>query len=371
MTAPICPAIDVGLYLETTGAIKTCCAGKGPLGNIKEQSLQEIFFHSKKFLDSRQALQAQQFPEYCVDCVRVESVTPGQSQYFDFQRKFTSDGTRRLKHIDLRWSNICNLNCRYCNHQYSSSWEKLQGIKPQSVQRDYHASILEEVKQSYDSVEVVHLLGGEPLLQKQNEELIQSLREDVEIIVFTNLSTSLENNAIYNLLKQKTNVRWYISFENVGDKFEYVRAGASWDKLVHNLNLLKDEGQYICVIPVYSIWSATNLLEYYDFLAEYPIRSRYWRYAQAWGGPFGTDVIIPDGYNDEFRHRAIEQIDLVDQKYGADQALLDIKRHLEKDTPKPGQIQKFLDWTARIEGVVPTPKPFRELWPEIYTSFTE
>jgi organic radical activating enzyme len=374
MSLPLCPAIDVGLYLETNGDIKTCCSGNGALGNIKEQPLEEIFFYSKKFLEARESLNNHQFPEYCNGCTSAEKVTPGQSQYTSFTQNFTSTGERKLKHIDLRWSNVCNLNCRYCSSQYSSSWEKLHGIKPKSANRDYHASILEEVKNSYDSLQEVFLLGGEPLLQKQNEELIKSLRDDVKIFVFTNLSIALENNTIYKLLKEKSQVTWYVSFENVGDRFEYVRAGADWNRFVHNFNLLAKEKQKVAVIPVYSIWSATRLMEYYDFISQYAISSKFWRYAQpAYGlsGQFPTDTVLPDGYNDTFKKLAIEQIELVTKKYDNNPTLLNIKKHLENDTPKLDQSKKFLAWTAEQEAVVPTTKPFSELWPEIYASFTE
>ena len=374
MANVLCPAIDVGLYLETNGDIKTCCSGgpmgHGALGNIKEQPLAEIFAHNKKYIEIRQDLVEQRFPNYCSSCVQAEKITPTHSQYHAFATKYTSPGKRNLQHVDLRWSNVCNLSCRYCNSRYSSTWAKIDGELPESVNRDYHASILEEVKNSYDSLKEVFLLGGEPLLQKQNEELLKSLREDVEITVFTNLATNLENNAIYKLLKEKSRVHWYVSFENVGDRFEYVRSGASWDKLVHNLNLLVEENQQICVIPVYSIWSATRLVEYYDFISQYPVLSQHWRYAQPGGGKIKSDVIIPDGYSETFKQLAIEQIDQVTEKYNADKSLQDIKIHLKNDPVQPDKHLAFLEWTTKQEAIMPPSKPFAELWPEVYSSFT-
>jgi sulfatase maturation enzyme AslB (radical SAM superfamily) len=375
MSNVLCPAIDVGLYLETNGDIKTCCSGgpmgEGALGNINKQPLSEIFTpYNKKYIEIRQELAEQRFPEYCSSCVQAEKITPTHSQYSAFTTKHTSPGYRSLQHVDLRWSNVCNLSCRYCNSRYSSTWAKIEGDAPESVNRNYHASILEEVKNSYDSLKEVFLLGGEPLLQKQNEELLKSCREDVIVTVFTNLATNLENNAIYKLLKEKSQVRWYVSFENVGDRFEYVRAGASWDKLVHNLDLLVKENQHISIIPVYSIWSATRLVEYYDFISQYPIGSQHWRFAQPAGGRTKSYGVIPDGYNETFKQLAIEQIDLVTEKYNADASLQDIKAHLKRDTVKPDKHIEFLEWTAQQEALLPPSKSFAELWPEVYSSFT-
>ena len=195
---PNCSSIDVGLFLDTDGEVRTCCAGYGSFGHIKDKPLDQMFTYDNPFYNTtKNAMDQQVFPSYCDGCIKTEKLAPGSSQLSYF-KEFKSSGKREIKHLDLRWSNVCNLNCRYCDPKASSSWEKLVGQAPQSANRDYHESIFNAVRENIDSLEVVFLLGGEPLMQKQNETLLDIIGVDTRIDIITNLSVNLENNKIYN-----------------------------------------------------------------------------------------------------------------------------------------------------------------------------
>jgi hypothetical protein len=46
------------------------------------------------------------------------------------------------------------------------------------------------------------------------------------VINWSNQTLNLTNNKIFDILKNKSNVIWNISFETIGRRFEYVRHGA-------------------------------------------------------------------------------------------------------------------------------------------------
>jgi hypothetical protein len=167
-------------------------------------------------------------------------------------------------------------------------------------------------------------LGGEPLLQKQNEKLISNINCDITIL--TNLSVVLNDNKIYNNLIEKDNVKWNVSFETIGDKFEYVRRGADWNVFKSNLyELFNRTGRKIGAQPVYCLYSALNLSEYYDFINECGFFDNvFW---QVLNHPKNLDIF---NYPKNVKLLAIQEIDkCVDKHRNFDMStLLNIKSEL-------------------------------------------
>jgi hypothetical protein len=60
-----------------------------------------------------------------------------------------------------------------------------------------------------------------------------------------------------------------MSFDNVGERFEYVRHGGSWTTLQNNLavvkELMKNNGHWGGIHAVYNIYNATRLVELTEF----------------------------------------------------------------------------------------------------------
>lgn len=363
MNTPLCSAIDTGLFLNTNGDIKTCCAGTDPLGNVRTQALPQIFSNFKT-ISIKHQLDNGSSPPYCSGCDRLESLSPGSSQRSDFNLRFPSNGKRQIKQIDIRWSNVCNLSCRYCDPVASSSWAKLLDIPVETVNRDYHQSVLDAISDNADTIESAFLLGGEPLLQKQNEQLLQILNPKTQLDIVSNMSVSLENNKIYSLLKGRDNVHWNLSVDNVGDRFEYVRYGANWAQLEHNIRVLKEDFgiHRVFLHPVYGIWSATNLVEYFEFADRHQLNIG-WQLANPSYGAYGTDSFSVFDYNQDIKDMALRELERVNSN---DPFLAGVKQSLLTTPSKPGMEKQFLDWTRRIESLMPTDKPFKQLWPELY-----
>jgi predicted DNA-binding protein YlxM (UPF0122 family) len=78
-----------------------------------------------------------------------------------------------------------------------------------------------------------------------------------------------KKNKIFQKLSQRQRVGWSISFDNIGDKFEYVRHGADWNLQKHNLGLvnelIKTQGHWGGIHAVYNLYNATNLVELKNF----------------------------------------------------------------------------------------------------------
>jgi hypothetical protein len=112
-------------------------------------------------------------------------------------------------------------------------------------------------------------LLGKPLLLPENERLLDVIPRDCIVTLITNGSVELENNRIFQKLAQRQRVGWSISFDNTESRFEYVRHGASWQTLEHNLDiiqgLMKLQGHWGGIHAVYNIYNASRLREFHAF----------------------------------------------------------------------------------------------------------
>jgi hypothetical protein len=79
----------------------------------------------------------------------------------------------------------------------------------------------------------------------------------------------LSNSSVYHELTKKTDVNWCVSFENIGDEFEFVRHGAKWEQLLINLNVIKtNPGHQFMFKPTYNLLCATRMHNLYELSAE-------------------------------------------------------------------------------------------------------
>jgi sulfatase maturation enzyme AslB (radical SAM superfamily) len=141
-----------------------------------------------------------------------------------------------LQTIDVRWSNLCNFACVYCGPVFSSKWcdeLKIQPITPTNDQRD---QFKQYIYQHTSNLQHVYLAGGEPLLMKENLELLQKLNPEVQLRINTNLS-KVDTRVFEEVCKFK-NVHWTISVETIEDEFEYIRFGGKWLDFLDNLKTI-------------------------------------------------------------------------------------------------------------------------------------
>ena len=143
------------------------------------------------------------------------------------------------------------------------------------------SGIIDFIDKNKTSLKNLGLLGGEPLLQKENEQLLDAIGPNVNINLITNLTVPLEKNKIFHKLLEKNKVVWDISFDTVEEKFEYVRHGADWQLITKNIKYLQEAiktkpGHIIGTAAVYSIYNAMNLEEIHKYFLENNLPTIRW-----------------------------------------------------------------------------------------------
>jgi len=238
-----------GFQVEPDGGVKNCIISKDTIGNLSDQGIHDIL---KKNSEVKKQMLSGQFPKTCDGCYLQEKHRQKDfgsiSSRLYYAKEITPHISKELledhknfdlKHVDVRWSNKCNLACVYCGPMYSSKWGTELGRKQQRF--DYDDSLKTYLFDNITSLKNVYLAGGEPMLMKQNKDFLELLLEknpEVHIRVNTNLSKT--HTGIFDLLCQFKNVHWTISVESMHEEYEYIRHHGVWNDFVGNLKRLKE-----------------------------------------------------------------------------------------------------------------------------------
>ena len=273
-----CSAPWRGLHIRTNGDILTCCAGATSLGNIHTDKLEDVL-NGSVIKEVRQSIKdGKLHQEYCKNCIAItkQNVRCELDWHNDINNDF------KLEEVDLdytyptlfdaRWNNTCNSSCVYCDETQSSKWatiKKAPAFVKNIKNKDYLTTFFENNKEKWRTISLV---GGEPLMIKENMMILDNCEKDVPIMVITNLSSDLSTSKVFKKLMTFETVGWHLSFDNVGEHYDYVRQGSSWQVLNNNLKTLGDAigsipncKHYLKIMSVLNLLNITHLNSLKEF----------------------------------------------------------------------------------------------------------
>jgi MoaA/NifB/PqqE/SkfB family radical SAM enzyme len=369
-----CYAPWTNLHINPQGVYKLCCAGQVPIGNLITTPITEVL-NSNKIIEIKQSILDNKYHKNCEICVNQEKHSDSSERdwYNDIAQnkpiELNTITETHLQNLDIRWSNTCNLSCVYCGDEASSQWASLKNLKPNRI--DYSNTmpdILKFIEANKKTLKNLALLGGEPLLQKENEQLLDVIDKDIHINVITNLSVPLENNKIVKKLLEKNNVVWDISFETINEKFEYVRHGGSWELMTKNIRYLQEvakekPGHLIGITGQFSVYNALDLSKVNKFFYENNFPQPRWNELTY---PVILSVAnLPKHFIDKSVQELENSVQYIkwpkQQKF-----LLDIANNLKNLTVNTKDCKSLIDWHINQENTYwPNFKyKFVDLWPE-------
>jgi uncharacterized Fe-S cluster-containing radical SAM superfamily protein len=185
-----------------------------------------------------------------------------------------------VEYFDLRFGNMCNLQCRSCTPSNSSQLAKefRQLNIPVTVQDDINDwyqtdTFIDNIKSQLDNIKVLYITGGEPTIIEKNFEILEYLiSEDRAKDIILQLNTNLTNikPRFLNLLSKFKHVVLFVSIDGIGPVQEYLRYPSNWnqiDKNLRSLLVLKTDNMIIKPTPVIqnvNLSSIVNLFEYFE-----------------------------------------------------------------------------------------------------------
>jgi sulfatase maturation enzyme AslB (radical SAM superfamily) len=269
-----CPIPWTGLMYNFDGAVKNCIRSAGPLGNIKDQSIEQILVGNNQ--SRQQHIVDQQPVETCQTCYDLERGKKGFDHISDrvfyirelknVPLKTYQVGNFDLQTVDVRWTNLCNFACVYCGPEFSSKWSEELKIRHNVPDQQQLTDFKNYIYDHAGQLKHVYLAGGEPLLMKENLTLLEKLNPNANIRINTNLSKV--DTRVFEAVCKFPNVHWTVSVETITDEFEYIRYGGKWTDFLDNLKVIKQLNHKISFNMLHFMLNYNSIFDCVDFLKQ-------------------------------------------------------------------------------------------------------
>lgn len=251
----------ISLNIDSDSRVKVCCMSTTVIGDCSKQPLKEIW-NSDAMIDTRTDMLHNKKIKGCEICYIKESLGSDSLRKSSSRRFFkhiktvqTTNSGRvndfKLRYLDARFNNLCNLACRMCNPKSSSSWHKPavylgkvdKSYKPLLTAGKSHADIYKQILEHVSSLEKIYFAGGEPFMIEEFYNILDVLdkqgRHDVELVYNTNLTKySLKQRSIFDAWKNFKKISIGASLDGELKRGEYLRTGCNWSDVVEFRTLM-------------------------------------------------------------------------------------------------------------------------------------
>lgn len=267
-----CKYLNHQLCVRTTGEFRLCCASLEPSHeyNIKTHTIEQ-WLNSDIHKNAKLSVDNGILPDSCLRCKSDED-----SGITSMRQRPEQFGPG-LSHLDIRFSNQCNLRCVMCNPKSSSSilqehinlgdsspWGTIQ-VEEYNW---YNTDIATEISK-INTLKEVYLTGGEPFMVKGLDKFIDKLDRKVNLRFNTN--GTLNNKKLYNLLREFENVNLAFSIDGIGKVNDYIRYGSTWNEVEDNLLLCKEYKFDVNITPTIQIYNYPYIQELWDYASRHDI----------------------------------------------------------------------------------------------------
>lgn len=270
-----CPVPWTGIMYNFDGSVKNCIRSAEPIGNIRDNDIEQILAQDYEIKADMQAGQKFNRCNPCYDLEQKENKFDIISDRVFYLKELRDvdhtlyDTTNFALHtVDIRWSNLCNFACVYCNPEFSSKWASERGITMLTPVDQQVEKFKQYIFERAPQLKHVYLAGGEPLLMKENLEFLELLKKvspDVSLRINTNLSKV--DTRIFELICEFKNVHWTVSVESTEQEFEYIRYGSVWQDFVDNLQIIKPLGHKISFNMLHFLLNYKSIFGCVDYLS--------------------------------------------------------------------------------------------------------
>jgi MoaA/NifB/PqqE/SkfB family radical SAM enzyme len=202
-----------------------------------------------------------------------------------------------LRHVELRFSNSCNMACKHCSVVYSSGWvSKLKHYQPDAEVEKHNLlqllkmehrqhendegelglsiaeaeSIVQDLIDNFPELEKVEFAGGEVLYQKQFFPCLKKLAEhpnaeNISIGFHTNFNAKFDPVELSKLLIPFKFTIIHMSLDAGTNIYPYFRTG-NWETLKDNISKFRAVNKravlsIVCTTSAYQIMDIKNVFQ--------------------------------------------------------------------------------------------------------------
>jgi radical SAM protein with 4Fe4S-binding SPASM domain len=286
----------INLSTDVNGSLRPCCKFAQPdpkneyqLPNMKEGSL-DVLWNDIKFQNLRQAFLDGKKPKECQSCWNEEAAGVSsfrlqfaKDKHIDTsQMEFNPIASSGPRALDLKLNNVCNLKCRICGPQASSTFLKEHqeqfNIKIEDgaywISNKILGTTNEEVINIWSQeLKHIEITGGEPMASPENIKILELIIKNdcaKDITILLNTNGTLYNKKFIDLLTQFKQVTLCISIDDLEHRLEYERYPTEWNTILENIAKFKaltnaHKNIWLTLCPTVSIFNVYYLPEYLEW----------------------------------------------------------------------------------------------------------
>lgn len=280
------------MSLETTalGEYRPCCLAEesikksdGSNYKVSKGDTMQSAFASKYMENLRKDFLAGKKPATCKKCWALESAG-GYSKRMISNDKFGNSVNKKIKFLDLKLGNICNLKCRICGVWSSSKWAQEEfDLGNKDAKKFLHEgqwprqkhNLWSEVIDLLPDIEYFEFTGGEPFLIKEHFDLLEKSVElghsKKQTVHYNTNGTTYPEHAVKNIWPNFKLVEIAFSIDDIGNRFEYQRYGALWEEVVKNIKKINSlrhsnpiKTQICCTINIQNIFNMPEICNWIE-----------------------------------------------------------------------------------------------------------
>jgi len=294
--------------LNFKNGFATSCPQQSDQLHILDNQLPSEFWNNKGFRTHRKELMSGKWCKGCHLCAEAEEADSIESMRHDYpaDETFYNEETgavdfKGLHHVELRFSNSCNMACLHCSQVYSSGWvsklkryeptledhtlklDQLTGAMHRSTSDDDLSidlpmsemeRIVDDLNNNFPNIEKIDFAGGEVLHQKQFFPCLERLAkhpniENISLTFHTNFNARFDPVRLSELLEPfgKSSVK--MSLDAGKNLYAYFRDG-DWDVLKENVRKFNEINNFtrLEVVLTTSIYQIMDLPDIFQSFLE-------------------------------------------------------------------------------------------------------
>tara|TARA_S200000501_G_scaffold247123_1_gene231524 strand:+ start:4710 stop:5960 length:1251 start_codon:yes stop_codon:yes gene_type:complete len=287
-----CMAPWIHMHMWPNGETFPCCIAPADennrgMGNFNNMTVKELW-NCDTMNKLRLNMLNERPSKECNKCYELEETgdvwTLRKNLSREFKEKFYrveqthTDGSHddpQFYYWDIRFNNLCNMKCRTCGPEFSTSWwqdyEHLKN-KKSLIALTNKSTFWEEIRPLVDNIESVYFAGGEPLITDEHYTMLdiwleQNRQDKIKISYTTNFSRLKHKgkNVLDYWKHFKNNVDVVASLDGSHKRGEWIRKGTRWSKIVSNRKEMKKAlpNTMFGITPTVSAYNVWHLPDFF------------------------------------------------------------------------------------------------------------
>lgn len=271
-------------FFYSKGNVAQCCMQDTLLRKSTWDDVTNLntwYNNSDEFSETRHALDAGNEHPSCESCWAYEADDmPSARTHNLYYTNDTVSTEIDIRHVDLRLSNKCNLQCKMCSPNDSDQLVKLAHELPfdnpllnhlPKLKYEDTERLLELILQ-LPNLEAIRFAGGEPFIMPEVEQFLYKLvthgRTNINIEFVTNCTSA--KPTVIALLEKFNHVELMCSIDGVEDTLEYQRYPAKWSTIENNFKRMYNSKCNTRIVPCIGLLNFLDLDRFFSWAEKYP-----------------------------------------------------------------------------------------------------